>query len=484
MRSSSPAASQELIFLDPDDDLATVRAKLESTAADEIYLVIPRNASILRIPLEFRILGRLASELSSETIIVSQDSHRRYLAHQEGFRTKSSLRQLRHLMAPGARPNPLWALVDWIPLPSLRLAILALALAAAGAGFAVFVLPEMRVTLTPKVDTLGRDVDITVDANALRVDPSRRIVPGRKAEQRLEVRGAVPASGSARAGKTKAIGEALLFNNRKEDVKLPKGTVVMTEDGVRFSIEREVTVPARTTRDGVLAEMLAVEPGARGNVPSRAITRFEDAQWAGLEVINRLPTSAGTDREVRAVADKDLGKLRDQLLQQARDEASIAMQGALGNDVVIPDDAIRLTVAEERFDQDVGAVAEQLTGQIVVNATALGFKRDDLAKVVNQVIASQLDSQLQMLGGQPALGQIKFVSSDGSAVKLRVHADAVVARSVDRTSVQEALRGKSPEEARAILAGLQGLASSPKLELSPQWATRAFRVSVEVAAPR
>src|SRR3712207_1573422 len=89
---SSPTPTQEVVFLDLDDDLGTVRAKLESTAADEMYLVIPRRSPILRTPLEFRILARLTNELSSETIIVTTDGARRALARSEERRVGKGCR--------------------------------------------------------------------------------------------------------------------------------------------------------------------------------------------------------------------------------------------------------------------------------------------------------------------------------------------------------------------------------------------------------
>src|SRR5919108_4536095 len=111
--------SQELVFLDADDDLGTIRSKLESSSAEEIFLVIPRRSSVLKTPLEFRILARIANEMSSETILVTEDPSRRRLAHQEGFRTRRSLRTLRHLMlGPEQRP-PRFVIPDWVPLPSL-----------------------------------------------------------------------------------------------------------------------------------------------------------------------------------------------------------------------------------------------------------------------------------------------------------------------------------------------------------------------------
>src|SRR5215203_211119 len=107
--------SQELVFLDADDDLGTIRSKLESSSAEEIYLVVPKRSSVLRTPLEFRMLARIANEMSSETILVSDDPTRRRLGAQEGFRTRRSLRTLKHLMmGPDQRP-PRFVVPDWIP---------------------------------------------------------------------------------------------------------------------------------------------------------------------------------------------------------------------------------------------------------------------------------------------------------------------------------------------------------------------------------
>src|SRR6202158_1725800 len=109
--------SQELVFLDADDDLGTIRSKLESSSAEEIYLIIRRRSSVLRTPLEFRILARIANEMSSETILVTQDPGRRRLANQEGFRTRRGLRTLRHLMLGPDQRQPRLTLPDWVPLP-------------------------------------------------------------------------------------------------------------------------------------------------------------------------------------------------------------------------------------------------------------------------------------------------------------------------------------------------------------------------------
>src|SRR5688572_19208590 len=145
-RAKAVARSQELVFLDADDDLGTIRSKLEASSAEEIYLIIPRRSSVLRTPLEFRILARIANEMSSETILVTEDPSRRRLAHQEGFRTRRSLRTLKHLMvAPDQRP-PRFVLPDWLPLPSFASLVTFIALIVIPVVAVVALYPSMHVT--------------------------------------------------------------------------------------------------------------------------------------------------------------------------------------------------------------------------------------------------------------------------------------------------------------------------------------------------
>jgi hypothetical protein len=169
--------SQELVFLDADDDLGTIRSKLESSSAEEIYLVIPRRSSVLRTPLEFRILARIANEMSSETVLVTDDPARRRLANQEGFRTRRGLRTLKHLMiGPDQRP-PRFVIPDWVPLPSLLSALSFLGLVIVAASAVLVVYPQMRVTLVPQTRSVSHTVDITVDPDANAADPATATLP-------------------------------------------------------------------------------------------------------------------------------------------------------------------------------------------------------------------------------------------------------------------------------------------------------------------
>src|ERR1700730_12735981 len=216
--------SQELVFLDADDDLGTIRSKLESSSAEEIYLVIPRRSSVLRTPLEFRILARIANEMSSETVLVTGDPSRRRLANQEGFRTRRGLRTLKHLMiGPDQRP-PRFVLPDWVPLPTVMSFLSFVGVLAIAAGAVLVVYPQMHVTLVPQTRAVSQSVDITIDPDVKAADAASATLPGNLVTLQVDVSNSLAIPSDRTVGSSKAHGEILVTSQRGGPFTMPKGT--------------------------------------------------------------------------------------------------------------------------------------------------------------------------------------------------------------------------------------------------------------------
>ena len=479
-----PPATQEVIFLDPDDDLGTVRAKLESTSADEVYLVIPRRASILRTPLEFRILARLTAALSSETIIVTGDGGRRSLARQEGLRTKRSVRSLQHLSRPpGSRAWGLPAVPDWIPLPSFT-GLLLVAFLAAIAGVVLFgVLPIMRVTVTAQTLSQERDVEVLVDANARQVDVARHVLPGEVLQQRVEVVGSGPATGTRRAGRDRARGEVVFISQHPQPVVLPRGSTLVANNGARFQTDQDVTIPAMSqgvARVGVTA----VDPGSIGNVEARQITRVDAPGIQNISARNDRDTGGGSDRDARSVTAEDLAKLRDQLQNRAREQALAELYARTGPERSLIQQSVQLRTEAEAFEPGVDAEAEQINGRLALVATAVVFRNAEFNSLVQAVFLAGAGPNLDLPMSQLAVGTPQVLEVQNQRVRLKTSSEAVMVRQVDADDIADQLRGKSAAEARSLLTRLDGLAGSPRIDISPTWAPRAYRVEVAVAAPR
>jgi len=478
-RTKAVPRSQELVFLDADDDLGTIRSKLEASSAEEIYLVIPRRSSVLRTPLEFRILARIANEMSSETILVTDDSSRRRLANQEGFRTRRGLRTLKHLMlAPDQQP-PRFVWPDWIPSFASLLSVIGVAAVAALAVLVVY--PTMRVTLVPQTNPISRMVDITVDPDAKAPDASTATLPGQLLTATVDVSDSVPIPSDRTIGRDKAHGEVVITSQRPQSFTLPKGATVRVDGGPKFVTDQDRPLPPRVP---VRVGVTAADAGTQGNVGVSQITRFDGTGFEELDVTNQRATTGGTDRQAKVVTEEDRKALEDKLRKQAREKGFSLLQQRAGPDQTLPEPTLSVEPKVDiKFDQDVGTEAEQLTGRMSAPVSATVFQNRAYNDLVNQVLERSAGSDSRL--GAPAQLEVPGVLKvDGHKVTLRAQASGVLESAIDTRGLGDALRGSTPQDARAYLARLSGLAEPPAVDMTPNWAPRAFRIDVVVRGPK
>jgi hypothetical protein len=478
-----PRLSQELIFLDPDDDLGTVRAKLESSPAEEIFLVVPRRASTLRTPLEYRILARMAHELSTDVTLVSADAGRRQLAKQEGLRTRRGYSGVRHLAEAAGAPRA-WipGVPDWMPLPSLTAVLLLALIAALLAGLLLVALPVMRVSVTPLSENIQRELEVTVDSALRSADPERGLLPGEAMQYRFEVAGSVPTSGQKDVGRDAARGEVVFTNNTPNPVVLPARSPIVARNGVRFLTDSEVRVNAFSfglTRVSVTAE----QKGTAGNIEPNQLATV-DPPIERFTVANPRPMTGGTDRPVKAVAAADQVKLKEVLLQRAGEQALAEFASRGGAAKSVPRESLQLRVENESYQPAVDSEADQLAGNMSVAATAVVWENQAFNNLVQAMLLTRFGPQYDLPLNQLRMPPPEVVEARNQRLRLKVRADAVVVHNLTPDPIESELRGKSSREASSILQRLPGLTGSPRVEISPSWAPRAYRVEVSIASPK
>jgi Baseplate J-like protein len=472
--------SQELVFLDADDDLGTIRSKLESSSAEEIYLVIPRRSSVLRTPLEFRILARIANEMSSETVLVTDDPARRRLANQEGFRTRRGLRTLKHLMiGPDQRP-PRFVVPDWVPLPNILSTLSFVGLVVVAAAAVLVVYPQMRVTLVPQTRAVSHAVDITVDPDAKAADPATATLPATLLAQSVEVSDSVQIPSDRTIGQDKAHGEVVITSHRDSQSTLPKGTTVRVDGGSKFVTDQDLNLPPGVP---VRVGITATDPGTVGNVGPGEISAFEGSGTDQLEVANQRPTTGGTDRVAKVVTEEDRKALDDKLKKAAREKGLGQLQQRAGADQTLPDVSLTVESSNETFDHNVGDETDQLTGRMTANVSGTVFQNLAYNDLVGKVLTLSSGPDLQ-LGAPVKVETPGVLKVDGHKVMLRSNASGLLQSAIDADGIKRALTGSSLQDARSYLARLSGLAEPPNVVMTPNWAPRAFRIDVSVQGPK
>ena len=81
----------QVLYVDPEENLAAVRERLEHTSAHSIALVIP-SLTQLHSPVAWRLLYRYTREMGKEVSVVSSDPQVRAIAQSAQFKVASSLR--------------------------------------------------------------------------------------------------------------------------------------------------------------------------------------------------------------------------------------------------------------------------------------------------------------------------------------------------------------------------------------------------------
>ncbi len=477
------ADQQDVIVADAADDLGSLRAKIESTVAEEIFLVLPREAGVLRSPVEFRVFARMLQSLGSELVVVSGDGERRRLARMAGFRARRGLRGLLHLMAPedADRYRFRWYRVwRWFPAVPL-LSVLGppfLALGLAGAIF--FLLPELRITITPATDVDSALLELRVDPAARQPDPAGRRLPGLLLSQRYEVEAQTPATGVGRRPAELAHGVVTFVNSRSDVLEVPLGIMLVAINGVRFQTNTGLRLPPNSLV-GVRVDVRAVEPGPAGNVPAMAITRLQDAAPPGLGVFNERPTEGGREVEFPESAERDYLSLRGVLRERAQEQAGPALQAQARDGFAIVPESVRVQIEQEAFAPGLRAATEEVTGRLTATSTALAFDRAAFARLAEAAWAASLPGGFRPLGTPPEITPPEYVSMDGGSAAYRVGVRGRIARELDGAVLAARLRGATVAEAQAAFAAREGEDAPVEVEIWPGWAPRAFRLTLRQA---
>jgi hypothetical protein len=233
-----------------------------------------------------------------------------------------------------------------------------------------------------------------------------------------------------------------------------------------------------TTRVGITA----VDGGVAGNVDGRAIVRMDGAP--NIVPRNDRPIAGGTDRDGKVVTADDVAKLKEQLQNRAREQALAELYARAGGDRSLVQQSVRLRPEGEAFDPGVDAEADQVNGRFAVVASAVVFVNSDFNGLVQRTFLATAGPGYDLPITQLGVGTPEVLGVDENKVRIRTKSTAGLVRQVNGDDLVEQLRWKSPAEARAILGRIEGLSGAPRIDLTPDWAPRAYRVEVSVLAPK
>jgi hypothetical protein len=501
----------QVIELPADATLTAIQRSLSRSSCQRVLLVLPFGSRALANTARLRLISRQARREGRQVALVTPDPLTQSLARQAGFSVFTSVRRgertRRWRQLPAELPLPDLSGAREAPPPlrvgygrsgraaamprrdppqlpdrglsrwrkwadALRLVVFLL-ISLAGLGTLVlFVVPVATVTLVAPRQPLSVTIPIMAAVGIEEADYQAGKVPARIVQTRVEGNGTVPTTGRRDAPADRATGVAVLINRRDSEVQVPELTVVGTSTGVnvRFQITEAVTVPAgigQTTS----ARVQALPPGADGNVPAYTINRIEGPLGVALRVINDLPTSGGSVRQVGVVTEVDKDQLRTTLLGEVRETSYLRLGELLREGETVPPESVQTYVIAETFDRFSGEDAEVLGLRLELVARGLAVDTLSARQMVQRALEEQVPVDHRQLGDETAfsIGPMAILDDAKETVRFDVTSTATLVGTVDVYAVRQAIRGLEVAEAlRALRTGFE-LGTDPQVTLRPDW---------------
>lgn len=290
-----------MVVVDRDDDLASLRSKLESSRAPRVVVEIPANAKILRDGLEFRVLRRLQRELGADMVLVTGDSGRRAMARENGFaRIYPSIASYQRGKAPisvrGGTVVPFTDPDEFNPATSIGKlgALVGLALLILVGAIAYFALPVATVTVFAETQPLARDVEVLVEPGGPPIDVTAQRLSGQLAEAQVTVQDSinlrdVPASpnpsGFDAASQVTVAARESLRNRLMEQANGRLG------QQLRASLPANYSMPEASIRTEIVSEKFDHDIGERVDTLSGSLEVKATAIGFSNDNFNRLVQS-------------------------------------------------------------------------------------------------------------------------------------------------------------------------------------------------
>lgn len=472
----------KVIFADEQDDITSIRTKLEGVDEPEVAVVVPKGNRSLVSPVALRLLRRQAEAMSLDVSLVTANPTLKRAAREEGLRVFGSPRAYQRVVdhVPGPVDHVRETTARFFGrVSALVTTVFALGIALFAVGLVYVFLPVATVTVVPQSQVIAGTVPVVVDPSGRGVDLERGRVPARVVYLLVDATDQMVPGDGRESQPGRAAGVVVFTNRSAQETIIPSGTVVSTSSGVRFRTSEEVRLApglGNTARVGVVA----IDPGTGGNVGRLQITRVEGLLGSYALVTNEDPTAGGGAQAVPIVTTADRERLQARAMDRARQEAQAKLAALPAKREMLVQESIEFTPLEVSFDQEVGQQARMLNVRLKARAAGTVVSLDDVEEVARHAWRPAPPPGFTLGPNGPRMSTPAVSKVDGRVVTLAAKLEATTQAQVNVARVQQYARWRNPAEAERAIAEAFTLVRPPSVRIDPIWAERAYRVRVVV----
>jgi hypothetical protein len=518
------APQKSTLFIDTNDEITTIIAKLQDAEHDIVALVLPKRTNVFQSLVNTKLLKRAADAAGKKAVLVTSDETILPLAGLVGMYVAATPQSKPYLPASpdntsddGIDPKtPIGELAvaasalddDTIDLaemsaldvpgesepvgkskPSkktkvpnfnsfrkrLIIGVVALVLLIVVGVFARVVLPRAEIVLETTAQNYDQTIEFTAEAGQDSVDIDRLIAPATAQETTEEREARVTTTGERNTG-DQASGTMTLTNciNDGESKTVPSGTAFSSGNFTFISTAAVELDPAifsgancRSNEFGLSEDVpvRAENPGENHNLSARSYTSAINGILAfGSQM------SGGTDQIVQVVSARDIATAR----QQLETELSQGVQEALAEDlrqaglVPLPDTMTRGDIGATATPQE-NQEADEVTVRASATFRMLGVSNSDVRQLLEDSLQDEVDLDRQaILDDGLSSASVRVIEGEGDSVRVRVRTIVAVGPDVDVDGLKEEIAGQKRSLTESALLAVPGV-RDVQIDYSPFW---------------
>lgn len=336
---------------------------------------------------------------------------------------------------------------------------------------------KARVLIYFKKEKIEKELSLTIDSKAEKINEKEKILPAIIQEIELQKSKTSPATGKKLIGE-KAKGEVVIYNKTNINKTFSKGAILTGPHNLKFALTEAVDVASRSsesTEEGeqilygkAVAKVIALDIGSEANLSAGNVFTFKDYASAQFSAKNENPFSGGSSQEIKVVSSQDKKNLRDTLQKELKEEALEKLTEKTANDFILFPDSLKLEILKENYSKETGEEAEEFTLELKVKAKVFTYSKNDLVVLAFSLFQNELPD-----GFTFKAQDIEFQTEDLNITKdEKLNAKILIKINllpkIEKEALISKLKGKKLEEAKRVLEPLPNF-SSAKIEIYPNF---------------
>lgn len=330
----------------------------------------------------------------------------------------------------------------------------------------LFFFPKAKVVVTPRIDDIQLEMEMTLDTASQEVNTETGVVPAQIFSTELSLTRSFQATGVSGEIRSSR-GEITIFNTfSTEPQTLIARTRFESPEGKIFRIQKAVTVPGATKKpDGSLepgrlsVEVVADKPGAEYNIDP---TKFTIPGFAGSPRFDKFwaesaqKFSGGGEGEALVVSSQDVESARQAMESALKKSLTSAIQQRLGDNFVLVTPSIEVEFGEGGPEPGVDAAAELFDYTLSGKAKGFAYLGQQADQLFNAKLQPLLTDKRTAVDSTRSLTfEIIEQNFESGIGRYKTTLDQKAIWRVDKQKLAAELAGKSETEAKSLLENLQ-----------------------------